>query len=261
MNDQPTYGVVGVGSIASSIVTGLCDGVEHPPSILLSPRSADRAAALAARFPSARVAVDNQAVVDGAEVVLLCVLPTQARAVVSALRFRPEQAVVSAVAGVSLASLARWAAPPTRVARSIPLPAVASRTGVTPVCPPGSEASRLFDALGGSLPVDDESAFDAVAAASATVAAYFDYLGAVAGWLADAGVAVEQAQRYVASTFADLSGELAAPDPDFTRLAAAHTTPGGLNEQFARHLAETGLSQAVRDGLDAVRRRLAAGHD
>ena len=28
-----TYGVLGVGSIAASIVTGLCDGVSDPPSV------------------------------------------------------------------------------------------------------------------------------------------------------------------------------------------------------------------------------------
>jgi pyrroline-5-carboxylate reductase len=54
-----TYGVLGVGSIAAAIVTGLCDGVADPPDVVLSPRNADRAADLAARLPSVRVATDN----------------------------------------------------------------------------------------------------------------------------------------------------------------------------------------------------------
>ena len=60
------YGVLGVGALASAIVTGLCEGVADPPAIVLSPRNADTAADLAARFESVSVAADNQAVVDAA---------------------------------------------------------------------------------------------------------------------------------------------------------------------------------------------------
>ena len=60
-----TYGVLGVGALASAIVTGLCDGVEDPPDVLLSPRNSATASGLAARFPTVTVAADNQGVVDG----------------------------------------------------------------------------------------------------------------------------------------------------------------------------------------------------
>ena len=66
------------------------------------------------------------------------------------------------------------------------------------------------------------------------------------------------ARRYVADTFAALSGELNAPDPDFSALAQAHTTPGGLNEQFARDLDAAGTYDAVQVGLDAVLARITA---
>jgi hypothetical protein len=46
----------------------LCDGVDDAPAVALSPRNAQRAAALAARHPSVSVAADNQAVIDGAAV-------------------------------------------------------------------------------------------------------------------------------------------------------------------------------------------------
>ena len=78
-----SYGVLGVGSIATAIVTGLCDGVVEPPEILLSPRNAERAAELAARFPSVRVAMDNQQVVDDSDVVVVCLLPTHAAEVLA----------------------------------------------------------------------------------------------------------------------------------------------------------------------------------
>ena len=72
MTASTTYGVLGVGSIARAIVIGLCDGISDPPRIVLSPRGAAVSAELAGRYPSVSVAADNQAVVDGADVVLVC---------------------------------------------------------------------------------------------------------------------------------------------------------------------------------------------
>ena len=80
-----SYGVLGVGSIATAIVTGLCDGVVEPPEVVLSPRNAERAAELAARLPSVRVATDNQQVVDDSDVVVVCLLPIHAADVLAGL--------------------------------------------------------------------------------------------------------------------------------------------------------------------------------
>ncbi|MDX6231122.1 MAG: pyrroline-5-carboxylate reductase [Nocardioidaceae bacterium] len=252
-----SYGVLGTGSIATAIVTGLCDGVVEPPKIVLSPRNAERAAELASRLPSVRVATDNQQVVNDSDVVIVCLLPDHSEEVLSGLKFRADHAVVSAVAGLPVGRLAGLVAPATDIARSIPLPAVATRASVTPVHPATPAARRLYDQLGGSMEISDEMAYEAVAAASATVAAYFRYLGTIADWLSDRGVPTAAASRYVADTFAALSGELESPGADFVALAHAHTTSGGLNEQFARELDAAGTYEAVRVGLDAVLTRIA----
>jgi pyrroline-5-carboxylate reductase len=204
-----------------------------------------------------RVASGNQAVVEASDVVIVCLLPTDAPDVLAGLDFRADQAVVSAVAGLPVVRLAELVAPATDVARSIPLPAVATRRSITPVHPATSGVTELFDRLGGTLVVDDETAYESVAAASATVAAHYRYLGTIAGWLVDRGVPGAAARSYVADTFAALSDELGAPGSDFADLARAHTTPGGLNEQFARGLGEAGVYDAVRAGLDAVLARIA----
>ncbi|MFV0459746.1 MAG: NAD(P)-binding domain-containing protein [Actinomycetales bacterium] len=251
------FGFIGVGSIASSIVAGLCEGVDDPPDVLLSPRNARRSAELAERLPSVRVAVDNQAVVDGSDIVVLCVLPHLARQVLAPLNFRPDHQVVSALAGVHLEVVRALVAPADDVARSIPVPAVATRASLTPVHPPSRGAQELYGRLGGLMPIDDELAYESVAAASATVAAHYRYLATIAEWLAEHGIGPGPARAYVAATFADLGRELTTEDVDFDRLAAAHTTPGGLNEQFATHLANTGTYAQVRSGLDGVLGRIA----
>ena len=42
MLDRYDYGILGVGEIGAAIVTGLCQGADDAPRILLSPRNAER---------------------------------------------------------------------------------------------------------------------------------------------------------------------------------------------------------------------------
>lgn len=190
-----TFGIIGVGSIASSIVTGLCESDAAPPQIVLSPRSEARSKDLAARFQSARVASTNQEVVDQSDVVVLCVLPHQAEEAFGQLKFRAGQPVVSAMAGVSLSALQDLLAPARDIARSIPAPAVTTRSSITPIYPATAAALDLYDRLGGCLEIDNELAYESVSAASATVEAYFHYLGAVADWLSAHGIDAKDARR------------------------------------------------------------------
>jgi pyrroline-5-carboxylate reductase len=250
------FGIIGIGSLASAIVTGLCEDVRKPPQVVLSPRSQTRSSELAARFRRVTVASTNQEVVDQCDVVVLCVLPHQAEEVLGQLAFRETQGVVSAMAGVNLCVLQTLVFPARNIARSIPAPAVATKSSVTPIYPSTETARDLYDRLGGRMELTDELAYEAVSAASATVEAYFHYLGAITDWLTAHGVARTDARRYVAATFSDLSEEMDTTDVDFSALARVHTTEGGLNEQFAKHLTSKGTFAAVGEGLDAVLARL-----
>lgn len=249
-----TYGVIGVGSLAAAIVTGLC--LEDAPRVVLSPRSAVTSADLAARLDTVSVAADNQAAVDAADVVLVCVLPQQAADVLTGLRFRPDQVVLSVMAGVALAEVERLVAPAARVARSIPMPSAAIRRGAIPVHPALPEAVEFWGLLGDVVATDDERSFEALIVPSTTVAAHFAHLAALASWVADQGVPEDQARRYVAALYAATAEQLTGA-PDYDALAREVASPGGLNEQFARHVRDAGVPETVRSGLDAVFARLA----
>jgi pyrroline-5-carboxylate reductase len=249
------YGVIGVGAIAEAIVIGCCDGVEAPPSLMLSPRNAAKAHALAERYTTVAVAPDNQAVLDGAPVVLLCVRPQVARETLAGLRFRPDQVVISLIAGITIDELGEIVAPATEIVRCIPLPSVARRADTTPIHPPHPVAKALFARLGEPIDVPDARAFDGFAVASATVAAHFAYLRAISEWLEPLGIARDDAQRYMAAVFAGL-GPILERDHDFEHLARGHATVGGINEQFLRTLTEAGVYDDVRAGLDRVLARL-----
>ncbi len=253
-----TYGVLGVGALASAIVTGLCDGVEDPPDVLLSPRNPATSTGLAARFPTVTVAADNQGVVDGSQTVVVCLRRAHAD-LLGDLVWRADHAVISAVAGLPLVRLAELASPAGQVARAVPMPEVATRASVTPVHPPLPSVVALFDRLGGTLSIEDGDQFEAVFTALGSVAPFFEYLGVLAGFLTDRGVPALAAQRLVADSFAGVASTLAeAEDPDFTELAKEYAPPGGGNAQFSALLHEADVFDSMRRALDAVHERLTA---
>lgn len=83
-------GFLGTGEITAAMVRGL-QGQGH--RILVSPRNAERAAALAAEFREVSVAPNDQ-VVAGSDVVFLCLLARVAGEVLPGLPFRAGQTII-----------------------------------------------------------------------------------------------------------------------------------------------------------------------
>lgn len=252
------YGFLGTGAITRAMVEGL-SAADPAPMILVSPRSASVSAALAARFGNVRVAADNQALLDSADCVVVATRPDDVRAMLADLSFRPDQVVVSVVAGLSVAELRAAVAPASAVARAIPLPSVAARQGLVPVFPPQPEALALFRRLGAVVALDDETAFDSFSAASAFAATQLDLLATVEAWLVGRGVPATDASAYVRELIRGLSDALAEePDRELALLASDHATPGGLNEQVRTYVRSHGIHELVATALDDVARRVAA---
>jgi pyrroline-5-carboxylate reductase len=257
MDSQTTrYGVLGVGALATAIVTGLCEGVADPPAIVLSPRNADAAAALAARHATVAVAADNQAVLDGSDVVVVCLRNAHA-GLLGELTWREDHVVVSSVAGLPLARLRELVAPVGAVARACPMPAVATRSSRTPVHPPLAPATALFDRLGGALPIEDGDQFEAIFTALGTVAPFFEYLRILADFLVGHGLAAADARRIVAATFTGLLEPLTRDEsPDFAALVREYAPPGGGNEQLTNLMREAGVFEGMAQAVEEVHRRL-----
>jgi pyrroline-5-carboxylate reductase len=249
-------GILGVGSIAEAIVTGLGDDFLATTRVVLSPRSRARSAALAERFPSIQIATDNQDLVDRSRMILLCLRPQDAGPALAGLSFGADQQVISVVAVLSLDQVRRLVTPAEVLARAIPLPAVAQRQGLTAICPDDERTRELFERLGSTLCVDDETLLDSLSAATATIAAHLAYVATIGGWLTSKGIPNDDAQRYVAATFAPLGDMLRNTPVDLAQLAKDHATPGGLNEQFLASLREGDLFGLVERGLDQVEDRV-----
>ena len=159
-----TVGFLGVGTINSAVCRGLCTLAPElrPSEVLLSPRGAAKAAALAADFPGVcRVCETNQAVVDGSDTLFLAMLPQQADAC---------RALAPARAARHLAArghepLARVRPRRARAADRVARGAAAAREGpprrdrrTRPTRPAAGARARgaIFDRLGTAVPCASE---------------------------------------------------------------------------------------------------------
>jgi pyrroline-5-carboxylate reductase len=257
MTELPRLGFVGVGAIAEALITGMCAGGEQRGHFLLSPRNATLSKGLAERFAFVKVAADNQAVIDGSDIVFLAVTPQVAGEVLGAVKFRPGQRIVSLIATFDVARLRPLVAPATSITRVAPVPAVARRLGPLILCPPTAEIVALLEGLGQLIQLNTEPELDALWTVTGLMAPYFGLLNEISLWLTREGVPESEARPFVAALFealavtaADRVGE------GFDKLRAAHTTPGGLNEQSYRELKAAGWMNLFAQALDLIQARM-----
>jgi pyrroline-5-carboxylate reductase len=252
-------GFVGTGAITSAIVTGLNAAGLGGDTILVSPRNAETAAALAAKFPSVTVATSNQAVLDGSDVVMLAVRPQVGTQVLSELKFRADHHVISLMAIIPLEQVRAMVAPARTVTRTVPLPLVADRCGPTPIFPPDPVAAGIFNRIGTAIEATSADQFSAYCAATATMASYFTFAEEIAAWLTRHGVPAADARRYVATVYQGLGNiAVATPEHSLAALAGEFATRGGINEQVVAHMKARDAFTVLSDALDAVLRRMKA---
>jgi len=253
-------GFIGTGAITDAMVRGLLARPAAVAHVMVSMRSADISAALAADFPQVLVSGDNQAIVDGCDTIVLAIRPQIAEEVIRPLRFRDGQAVISVVAATSRPSLLDWIGADVRLSQAIPLPFVARRKGVTAVYPPTPDTAALFDVLGNAVECETKAEYDLLAAASALMATYFGVMHRTTEWLAENGLPEEKGRAYLAPLFAGLA-EAATRSPgdvDFLETSREFATKGGLNEQVFQDFDSKGGTDALRQALDRVLARIRA---
>src|SRR5258708_30141052 len=154
-------GVRGRGQVGGGGVAGACRSPGWSEPILLSPRNAAKAATLAERFPSARVAVDNQAVIDGSDRLILALRPQIAAGVLSGLRFRPDQPIISLMAMVPEAALRRLTRSAAAIVRAVPLPSAARQRGPIALWPAEPAGEALLGRIGRVVVAESEAALHA----------------------------------------------------------------------------------------------------
>jgi len=247
-------GIIGTGIIASAVVTGFCSR-KTGHRFFLSPRNAEKAAALAGKFSEVIVCASNQEVVDNAEWVFICLHKKDFGALYE-LKFRKEQNVVNMSAEMRLPDLKDMIGETNLLAHVIPLPFIRAGFGPLLVYPGITEVGELFEPVSDVFFAHRQADVHTLQIVTGLMSAYYMLLGEIVKFSDEQGIEHDVSVKYLCSLFSSLSIR-AANIPDCDLIELAHEmTPGGYNEQAMNELSGNGAIGAWRTALDKLLARL-----
>ncbi len=246
-------GFIGTGSITTAIVTGLCKEDATSYQIWVSARNKDSALSLENTYDQVSIGASNQTVVDNADLLFLAFLPGMEDDILSTLVLRPDQVVVSLLAGVSVSKVKSLTAPAKSVVRAIPLPCTALCTGPVVMFPGNDHVFEIFSQIGSVLIPEQEDQLGVFSMITALMAPFYALTDTVAAWGESKGLDRSQAAVYTASMFKALAliAETV-PQGNIHGLVADSMTPGGLNETAMNELSGSGGFSNIVEALNIV---------
>ena len=250
-------GFIGTGIIGEAFVKGLYRVGNFDGEMIISLRTAEKSAKLAAEFPQIIVSECNQSIVDESELIILAVLPEQCESVVCGLNFRPDQTILSIVSSITLKSLHEWAAPVTDIYRGIPLPPIEFGVGPFPICPPAPKLEPLLNSVGTVVSLTNEDQFLSIAVGSAMMAMFYEVVSTTASYMTKEGLPAAESALYATSMIHALADStLRVDDTELQAMSEDCLTPGGLNEQVLHGLRGRGWYSDLEAEMDGIRDRL-----
>lgn len=191
-----TLGVIGAGVMGQTIMKGMLTSGVISADRLWAGEKNEATCEVAGELLQVPVEHDFAQRVPTADLILVCVKPADASAVMSKLvefGLPPETLVISILAGVSIEKLETMLGSQNPVVRAMPNTPCIVGAGMTVVCGGKhanhdhlARARQIFEAVGKCIPVEEKH-FNAITALSASGPAY-QYL--IMEALADAGVRV-----------------------------------------------------------------------
>ena len=253
MNTKLNLGFIGIGKIATAVVTGLCTSEIRAAGIRISPRNEQNSRLLASKYENVERMASNQEVLDHSEIIFIALRPSQAEEILKGLVFRGNHTVVSLIPLIQLSDISRIVSPAGTVCRAIPLPPVVNHHCPIPVFNAGKAVVEILNNIGQTLPITDENQLHAIWTLTCLITPYYDLLNELSDWTVARGVEKAIANQYIANLFQSLSYTAQIADPiDFDELAKHAATPNGMNEQAGREIRQQGAHEAYRMAADRI---------
>ena len=247
-------GIIGTGHLAGFLVQG-CRRLGAPYRFVVSPRGTAKADALKTRYGVA-IAASNQDVVDRSDLVVVCVRPKDAQAVLEPLTFREGQTVLSLMAGVTLADMQTLANPATPVVGMMNGHANALGFGASVVHPANDVAISFLSHFGSLHSFEDWPRYAIASTMAGVSGTSFGLLIELIRWFETAGLDARTARMIVTETVIGSAEVLRRSPETLDTLLAGLQTPGGITEQGNRHLRETGAYAALGEMMDGIGKRM-----
>ncbi len=249
-------GFVGTGVIASALVAGFCAFGDLDHKIIVSPRNAERAAALATKFKNVTVASSNQEVLDNSEWVILSVVPNLGEEIIRPLTFRVNHRVINLMSDRKLPEIADWIGKTKTLVHMVPLSFAANRKGPIAIYPNDPDVSSLISPLGEIIAVDSVKQLEAMTAITGLMSTYYSLIRELVNWGEGEGLSKKEATDYTASFFEALSAHVRTAGEGGLDRLAKEMTPGGLNEMALKSIAAGGGIESWVKSLAPILARL-----
>lgn len=253
-------GFLGGGNMAAALMGGLLQKGFRAEDICVVELDPQRRAWLKEHFP-VQVLEHDGPLVETADVLVLAVKPQQLRAALATLPTPyPGQLILSVAAGVRAGDISRWLSGHAAVVRAMPNTPALVGAGITGlyalpgVIPPQREqASRVMEAVGGVVWVEDEAQLDAITAISGSGPAYvFYFIEALEEAALALGLSAENARLLALHTFFGASALAVKDKASPAELRERVTSKGGTTERAIQVLDERRVKLAIVEAARAA---------
>ena len=247
-------GIIGAGNIGMAIAKGMVTHQVILPSQLYLSRK--RNGLLAGQEKEGFTVSDNQTLVKECSIIILAVLPGQAREVLVDLKpllSVEDKLLVSVVSAVSINELREWSGTRTELVRI--MPNTAAEYGASMTCIAGENEAAvdrvksLFDPLGRTMVIKEHLMPAATILAACGIAFFLRFIRAVSQGGIQIGFHAEEAGQIAAQTAMGAAELLMQtrhhPETEIDRV----TTPMGCTISGLNEMEHFGLSSAMIKGI------------
>ena len=253
-------GFLGCGKISNAVARGYigAPGVQRPKKIIVSPRNAEKAAALKEEFPDmVEIAANNEAVVAGSNIVFIGLVPEVARAILPTMPFTAEHHVISMMAAVNYDEVVELTrVDPSRLTKTVPLPGAARRSGPILSYPSAAYAEAVLSVVGTPVPCASETDMKPLITIAGHISPFYELMNVTQQWTVSQGLSPESARLYISAFYSGLASAATMTTDSFQEMVEEAATPGGLNEQTTEFLRNSEHFNLHTQSLDVVLNRL-----
>lgn len=254
---------IGAGNMASAMIGGLIDrGLPQTDILAIDPNDAARVRCAEQFGIEASSAIDTQ--LRDYDAIVLAVKPQILKnACIELAPMLRAQLVVSIAAGIRIWDLSRWMGGYSRIVRAMPNTPALIGKGIAGVFAANGVddggrmiASRVLEAVGTTVWLDDEAQLDAVTAVSGSGPAYvFYFLEAMQAAAVELGLSNEQGSALAIATFSGATALVSHSDVSIGTLRDRVTSKGGTTASALASFAMDDIKAAIIRGAMAAKIR------
>jgi len=252
-----SIGFIGVGELALYTIKGVRRGGYQGP-VLLSPRNREKAKYLVETH-NCQLQQDNQSVVANSDHIVIATRPADCLETLASLEFKPNQVLISVVAGIEVAQLRTVLPAQLEIVRAMPVSSAEVGASPTLIYPDNVFVRQFFDYCGNSIVVDNEEYFTQGSVLACVYCWFFslfeELIQSTRGPALPAGISAE-----LVMGMAKGAAELALANKKITpgEIASSIATEGTFSRLGLDLLEENAAFKPWREACELLQQQLAA---